>query len=163
MGWGAVRECCASLNKREDNMASFMNIIFKVVTGVHIFLYRRSGGKVWTHMVGLPVLLLITTGKKTGLQRTTPVVYLRDGNDYLIAASAGGIDKNPTWFGNLEHKPEAKIEIAGKIINVKVVIETGAERDRLYELFKTQGTTFEGYERSTSRKIPVVRLQPIGN
>ncbi len=141
-------------------MASLGNTIFKAVTGIHVFLYRKSGGKIWGRMVGLPILLLTTTGRKTGLERTNPVVYVRDGNDYLLSASAGGADKNPAWFANLESKPDAKIEVDGKTIPVKVVITTGDERTGLYEQFKSASNNFVEYEKKTTRKIPVIRLQP---
>ena len=84
----------------------------------------------------------------------------RDGNDYLIAASTGGADKNPAWFANLEGKPNAKIEVDGKTMSVKVVIAKGDERTELYEKFKSAGSNFVGYEQKTTRKIPVIRLQP---
>ncbi|MBA3873972.1 MAG: nitroreductase family deazaflavin-dependent oxidoreductase [Anaerolineae bacterium] len=135
--------------------------IFKLVTGLHVFLYHASSGKIWGSMNGNPVLMLTTTGSKTGLPRTTPVMYVHKDNEYLIAASAGGSNQNPTWLSNLNHNPQATIEINGKQIKVKTVITSGDERDRLYENFKAMGSNFIEYEKKTTRKIPVIRLQPV--
>ena len=143
-------------------MASpLQNRLVKIFTGLHVFLYHTSGGKIWGSMNGNPVLMLTTTGRKTGLPRTTPVMYVHKDNEYLIAASAGGADQNPTWFSNINSKPEATIEINGRKTKVKAVITSGDERDKLYENFKALGSNFIEYEKKTTRKIPVVRLQPI--
>ena len=143
-------------------MASpLQNRLFKIFTGLHVFLYHTSGGKIWGSMNGNPVLMLTTTGRKSGLPRTTPVMYVHKDNEYLIAASAGGADQNPTWFSNINSKPEATIEINGRKTKVKAVITSGDERDKLYENFKALGSNFIEYEKKTTRKIPVVRLQPI--
>ena len=141
--------------------SAFQNQIVKMFTGLHVFLYHTSGGKIWGKMGSNPVLLLTTTGRKTGKQRTTPVVFTRKNDEYLIAASAGGSNQNPTWLSNLNTKPEATIEIDGKQIKVKALITSGDERDQLYELFKAMGPGFIEYEKKTTRKIPVVRLQPV--
>lgn len=143
--------------------SSFQNQIIRVFTRLHVFLYRTSGGKIWSKMGNNPVLLLTTTGRKTGKQRTTPVVFARKNDEYLIAASAGGADQNPTWFGNLNANPLATIDVDGKQIKVKAIITSGDERDQLYEQFKAMGPGFIEYEKRTTRKIPVVRLQPIAN
>ena len=141
--------------------SSLQNRIFKVFTSLHVFLYHTSGGKIWGSMNGNPVLMLTTTGRLSGKPRTTPVMYVHKDNEYLIAASAGGADQNPTWLSNLNNKPDASIEIDGKQIKVKAVITSGDERDKLYENFKALGSNFIEYEKKTTRKIPVVRLQPI--
>ena len=143
-------------------MASpLQNQMVKLFTGLHVFLYRTSGGKIWGSVGGNPVLMLTTTGRKTGKPRTTPVMYVHKDNEYLITASAGGADQNPAWLSNLNSKPEATIEVDGKKIKVKAVITSGDERDKLYENFKALGSNFIEYEKKTTRKIPVIRLQPI--
>jgi deazaflavin-dependent oxidoreductase (nitroreductase family) len=112
----------------------------------------------WRTMIGLPVLLLTTTGRKSGRPHTNPVVYLRDGDDYLIAASYGGADKHPTWYLNLKKNPAARIEIDGKQLEVKAAFADGPERAQLYERFKASSGNFVKYELATNRPIPVVRL-----
>ena len=141
--------------------SAIQNQMVKFFTGLHVFLYRTSGGKIWGSIGGNPVLMLTTTGRKTGKPRTTPVMYIHKDNEYLITASAGGADQNPTWLSNLNSKPEATIEMDGKKINVKAIITSGDERDKLYENFKALSRNFIEYEKKTTRKIPVIRLQPI--
>ena len=134
--------------------------MFKIMTRTHIFLYRKSGGKIWNTMLGMPVLLLTTTGRKSGKSRTTPVVYVRDNGDYLIAASKGGADSHPAWYLNLEASSEAQIEIGDNVFTVQVTVTEGEERTQLFEKIKTAGDNFATYEQNTQRIIPVVRLTP---
>ena len=134
-------------------MKSFRNL--------HVFLYHSSGGKFGGSINGSPVLLLTVTGHRSGKAYTIPVAYVQHDGEYLISASAAGADKNPVWFSNLASRPEAKIEVQGKTYSVTAAITTGEERDRLYQLFKAQGSNFVEYEKKTARKIPVIRLQPI--
>ena len=141
--------------------SSLQNRVVRLFTGLHVFLYHTSGGKIWGSMNGNPILMLTTTGRLSGKPRTTPVMYVHKDNEYLIAATAGGANQNPAWFSNLNSIPEATIEIDGKQINVKAIITSGEERDKLYENFKALGNNFVEYEKKTTRKIPVIRLQPL--
>ncbi|HKH11862.1 MAG TPA: nitroreductase/quinone reductase family protein, partial [Rubrobacter sp.] len=86
----------------------------KWATRVHSALYRATGGRVGGSLVGSPVLLLVTTGRKTGQRRTTPLLYLRDGDRYVTVASNGGAPKPPLWWLNLQANPEATVETGGR-------------------------------------------------
>jgi len=130
----------------------------KVANSVHVALYRISGGKFGNKGANLPVLLITTVGRKSGKPYTNPVVYLEDGQDYLVSASTGGMAWHPDWYLNLKNRPEAKIEIGDKTFNVQAVIMDGEERKRLYEKFKAASRNFVKYEKGTSRVIPVIRL-----
>jgi deazaflavin-dependent oxidoreductase (nitroreductase family) len=132
--------------------------IMKAANSMHVGLYRMVGGKFANKMANLPVLLLTTFGRKTGKPHTNPVVYIQDGQDYLVSASAGGMDWHPGWYLNLKHTPDAKIEIGDKTFNVQALIMDGEERMRLYEKFKDASDNFSKYEKGTSRVIPVIRL-----
>jgi F420H(2)-dependent quinone reductase len=134
--------------------------VLKVFMNAHIFLYRLSKGKIGATMLGLPVLLLTTIGRKSGRARTTPLVYVRDGDQYLIAATAGGADQHPSWFLNLQNMSEAMIEVGGKTFSVKVTLTDETERAQLYERFKAKGDNFIQYQQKTDRPIPVIRLNP---
>ncbi|MEM7342605.1 MAG: nitroreductase family deazaflavin-dependent oxidoreductase [Chloroflexota bacterium] len=136
------------------------DFFFKVMTRTHNFLYHLSRGKIGKSMQGMPVLLLTTIGRKSGQSRTTPLVYLRDDDDYLIAASKGGSDSHPAWYFNLEAAPEVKVQVGDQAFAAKVTVTKGDERDQLYERFKTLGDNFVTYEQMTQRTIPVVRLTP---
>jgi deazaflavin-dependent oxidoreductase (nitroreductase family) len=136
--------------------------VLKLANGLHVALYRMSGGRVGNKIADLPVLLITTFGRKSGLSYTNPVVYIKDGHDYLVSASTGGMDWHPGWYLNLKQRPEVKIEIGDKTFNVQAVIMDGEERKRLYEKFKAASSNFMKYENGTSREIPVVRLVPKG-
>ena len=138
-------------------------VIIKTVTRIHIFLYRISGGKIWSRMAGLPVLLLTTTGRKSGQPRTTPVVYHRDGDDYLIVASNGGFDPHPAWYYNLEATPEVRVEVGDQAFDAQARITEGDMRNQHFETFKSSSPNFILYERRAQRTIPVIRLTPHGN
>lgn len=137
------------------------NRVFKIMARIHIFLYRTSRGKIWNKMLGMPVLLLTTTGRKSGKQRTTPVVYVLDHGNYLVAATKGGADSHPAWFLNIAASSEAQVEVEGKVFPVQVTVIAGEERTQLYEKFKAAGSNFATYEQNTRRTIPVVRLTPV--
>ena len=139
-----------------------LRTIMKAANSVHVALYRRSKGKLGNKMANLPVLLITTYGRKSGKPHTNPVVYLEAGQDYIVSASAGGMDWHPGWYRNLKARPEAKIEIGDKTYNVQAVITGGEERKRGYERFKAASSNFSKYEKSTSREIPVIILTPIG-
>jgi F420H(2)-dependent quinone reductase len=140
--------------------STFFNTVMTLGKAVHVGLYRLSRGKFANRIANLPILLLTTTGRKSGKSRTTPVVFVKDGEDYVVAASMGGMDWNPAWYHNLKSNPQAKIEIGDKTFNANAVITEGEERTRLYEQFKAASDNFVQYEKKTSRVIPVVRLKP---
>jgi deazaflavin-dependent oxidoreductase (nitroreductase family) len=145
-------------------MASkWINTIWAALDHIHVTLYHMSSGKVANTVANLPVLLITTYGRKTGKPRTKAVVYIKDGKDYLVSASAGGADHHPNWFFNLKNNPEAMIEIGEQTLIVKAYITAGEERSQLYEKFKTASGNFEKYEKGTSRIIPVIRLSPTTN
>ncbi len=141
-------------------MASLQNTIKKTVTRFHVLLYRSSGGKIWKTMQGFPVLILTTTGRKSGKTRSTPVVYIRDDNNYMIAASNGGFKNHSSWYYNITANNNIRVDINGKTHWVTAEILEGEERDKAYEIFKSQGDNFVKYEKQTEgiRTIPVIRL-----
>jgi deazaflavin-dependent oxidoreductase (nitroreductase family) len=133
----------------------------RAANSVHVGIYRMSGGKFANEVANMPLLLLTTFGRKTGKPYTNPVAYIKDGADFLVAASTGGMDWHPGWYYNLKHNPQATIQIGSEVLNVKAVIQEGEERTRLYEKFKAASNNFVKYEKATSRVIPVIRLTPV--
>lgn len=117
----------------------------KIANGLHVALYRLSGGKLANEIANMPILLITTFGRNSGKPHTNPAVYLKDGQDYLVAASAGGMDWHPGWYLNLKNRPQAKIKIGDKTFDVKATIITGEERTRLYEKFKAASNNFVKY------------------
>lgn len=121
--------------------------------------YRANGGTVTGPFAGRPLLLLTTTGARSGVQRTTPLVYTTDGERLVIIASKGGAPTNPAWYHNLTANPEATVELGTERFQVRAEVAQGDERDRLFEAQAAQMPNFAEYQRKTSRRIPVVTLQ----
>jgi deazaflavin-dependent oxidoreductase (nitroreductase family) len=121
----------------------------------------RANGGVMTEGVfkGAPLLLLTTTGAKSGTTYTTPLVYTRDGDRYVIIASKGGAPTNPAWFHNVVANPNPTIEVGAEKFETSARVAEGDERDRLYDAQATLMPNFADYQRKTTRKIPVVVLE----
>jgi deazaflavin-dependent oxidoreductase (nitroreductase family) len=133
---------------------------FKLANGLHVALYRMSGGKFANKIANLPILLVTTFGRKSGKLYVNPVVYIKDGHDYLVSATAGGADTDPGWYLNLKTRPQAQIEVGSTSFDVQATIAESEERMRLYEQFKAASSNFVKFEKSTSRVLPVIRLTP---
>ena len=123
--------------------------------------FRANGGKVGGQFAGAPLLLLNTTGAKSGKQRTNPMMYLADGDRLLVFASKAGAPTNPDWYHNLVAHPTATVEVGEETFAVKAAEVTGAERDRLYAKQAELYPGFAEYEEKTDRKIPVVALERV--
>ena len=124
--------------------------------------FRANGGKVGGMFEGAPMLLLTSTGAKSGQPRTTPLVYTRDGERIVVIASMAGAPTNPAWYHNLAANPRATVEIGSEAFAVDAVITTGAERDRLFEQQAALMPNFGEYQAKTTRVIPVVALERAG-
>ena len=133
----------------------------KVFAGVHVFLYRQSGGRIGGRFRGGPVLLLTVTGRKTGRARTTPMLYIEDGDDHVVAATNGGMDWAPSWWLNLRANPVARIQVGGERRTVRAEQADPAERARLWLLMNQMWPGYDRYQRRTSRLIPLVKLHPV--
>ncbi len=121
--------------------------------------FRANGGKVGGRFAGAPMLLLTTTGAKSGQRRTTPLVYLPDGDRLIIFATKGGAPTHPAWYHNLVAHPETTVEVGTETVPVTAVVLTGEERDRLYARQAALRPAFAEYETRTTRRIPVVALR----
>lgn len=132
----------------------------KTVGGLHSAVYRASGGKLGARVQGMQVLLLTTTGRKSGKTRTTPLLFLREGTEIVVVASNGGSDSAPGWWLNLRAKPSAQIEIGRHRINVEARKASPEERARLWPRFTAGYGGYAKYAARTPREIPVVILTP---
>ncbi|HMA35680.1 MAG TPA: nitroreductase family deazaflavin-dependent oxidoreductase [Chloroflexia bacterium] len=124
--------------------------------------FRANGGKVGGPMAGAPLLLLTTTGAKTGRRHTSPVMYNTDGNRLLVFASKAGAPTHPAWYHNLVANPRVTVEQGTETFEANAVVLTGEERDRLYRRHAEQFPQFGEYETKTTRQIPVVALDRVG-
>jgi len=135
-------------------------MILKLVSRVHVALYRASGGRIGGRFKVAPVLLLTTTGRKTGKQRTTPLLYAEDAGRYVVVASVGGAPKHPAWYLNLRGNPDATIQVGSRKLEVHADTATPDERARLWTLMTRLYSGYDDYQAKTSREIPVVILTP---
>jgi deazaflavin-dependent oxidoreductase (nitroreductase family) len=120
--------------------------------------FHANGGKVGGTFEGAPLLLLTTTGAKSGQRRTTPLVYMPDGDRMIIFASKAGAPTNPDWYHNLLAHPQVTVEVGTETFDVTAVVTTGEERDRLYAKQAAMNPGFAEYQTKTTRKIPVIAL-----
>ena len=133
-------------------------------TKIHVALYRRSGGKVGGHLPGWPearILLVDHTGAKTGVRRTSPLMYHEEGDVVAVVASKGGQPTNPAWFHNLKANPDTTIQIGSVARHVRARVATDEERDRLWPQFVAFYPGYDFFQRTAKdRKIPIVILEP---
>lgn len=131
------------------------------VTGVfHTWLYRVTGGRVGHSAGRITNLLLTTTGRKSGNQRTVPLAYIPDGDTYVVVASNGGSDRHPAWWLNLKTDPRAVVEVGAKRVEVTAREANPGERSQLWPRLKADNPFYRQYEQITARHIPVVILEP---
>ena len=126
---------------------------------VHVFLYRLTGGKIGGRMVGAPVMLLTSTGRKTGKQRQMPLLFVTHPQGWVIAASSGGTPADPHWWINLKASPKTTIQIMGETHPVTASEVKGKDYDKLWKQLVDLYAGYEEYAARTSRKIPVVLLK----
>ncbi len=131
----------------------------KAVSGAHTALYRASRGRIGGRIVGMPVLLLTTTGRRSGRSRVTPLCFVRDGDAVVVVASNGGSDYVPGWWLNLRSDPEAEIEIGPARTRVTARKASAGERARLWPEFTSRYSGYADYAARTAREIPVVILE----
>jgi deazaflavin-dependent oxidoreductase (nitroreductase family) len=123
--------------------------------------FRANGGKVGGGFAGAPMLLLHTTGARSGQERVNPLVYQADGDHMAVFASKGGAPNNPDWYHNVVAHPDVVVEVGDDTFPVRARVATGEERDRLFSRQKELMPGFAEYEARTSRQIPVVVLERV--
>jgi F420H(2)-dependent quinone reductase len=139
------------------------NLLFRVAGRMHNALYRLTGGKVGVKLRNAPVLLLTTTGRKSGQRRTNPLLYTDAGdNAYMVIASKGGSDEHPFWYLNLQANPLAEVTIGRQTLPVRARTAEGEERERLWRALADLNPGYDGYAKKTTRRIPVVVLERQG-
>ena len=125
----------------------------------HTTVFRASGGRIGKRLVRNDMLLVTTTGRRSGRPHTVPLLYLRDGNGVIVFASWGGRDVHPEWYQNLLATPEAAVELPGERFWVTAEILAGAERSKWWERAERAYNGYAVYQSRTEREIPVVRLR----
>jgi F420H(2)-dependent quinone reductase len=134
--------------------------LLKRLMGGHTAIYRATNGLIGHRTPGFPATLLLDhVGAKSGVKRTSPLVYGRDGENLVLVASKGGFPKNPAWFHNLRANPQTRVQVGSEIRNVKARVAEGEERERLWKLMVGVYAGYESYRRRTQREIPLVVLE----
>jgi len=123
--------------------------------------FRSSGGKVGGQFTGAPMILITHTGAKSGKTYTSPLVYSKDGDRFVIIASKAGAPRNPSWYHNLLAHPDVAVEIGTEKFNARVTEAKGAERDRLFAAQAKLMPQFNDYQKKTIRRIPVLVLERV--
>jgi deazaflavin-dependent oxidoreductase (nitroreductase family) len=126
----------------------------------HVRRYRETGGKVGHEWNGVHTLILTTTGRKSGMLRSSAMIYGEDAGNYVVIASQGGAPTHPNWYLNLCANPEVEVQVGAQRFRAQARDATGDERARLWALMSDLWPNFDVYQSRTERRIPVVVLEP---
>ena len=129
-------------------------------TSLHVFFYKLSSGRIGGRIHKASVLLLTTTGWKTGKKRTRPLLYLREGNRLVIIAANSGRENDPVWWTNLKHNPIGEVQLGNEKETVYAQRATGSEKERLWWLMNSMYPAYNEYQKKTKRELSVVVLMP---
>ena len=138
----------------------YADFFIKWMSRSNTWLYKVSGGKLGATFQKAPVALLTTTGRKTGQPRVSPLLYLRDGDTVIIAASRSGSDKNPMWYLNLKANPKVKVQIKDDVRDLRAREANEAERQHYWPKLVAMYPSLEDYQSWTDRVIPLVICEP---
>ena len=143
---------------RQERIGS---VIIKIASQVNTWLYRLSGGRIAGRFPsGAPVLLLTTIGRKSGRPRTAPLLYLTDGDQYVIVASKGGMSHHPLWFKNLQANPRVEVEVGRQKLAMTACQASAEEKAALWPRLVAMYAGYADYQARTERDIPVIILTP---
>lgn len=125
----------------------------------HVERYVETGGEEGHDWEGTTVLILTTTGRKSGDERSTPLIYQQHGDDYLIVASKGGADESPAWYLNLEDHPEITVQVKADRFAARARTATSDEKPGMWQTMTAAWPAYDDYQQQTDRQIPVVVLE----
>ncbi len=135
--------------------------LLRRLVGAHVALYRASGGRLGHKPPGFPPMLLLDhVGARSGVRRTSVLVYTRVGDDYVLVASKGGYPRNPAWFYNLRAHPDTTIQVGRRSLTVRAHVASDEERARLWPRAVATYGGFDGYQERAGRTIPMLVLSP---
>lgn len=135
-------------------------LLHRIMRG-HAALYRATGGRVGGRLPGLPPMLLLDhVGARSGKSRTTPLVYMRDGEDLIVVAAKGGHPQDPAWVGNLRAHPETEVQLGATRMPVRARVADRTERKRLWPRAVEHNPLWGSYQHRTTREVPLVILTP---
>jgi deazaflavin-dependent oxidoreductase (nitroreductase family) len=142
-------------------VANVKDIGARIVTGFHETVFRLSNGRLGNRGFGMPVLILTTTGRKTGRRRTTMLTSpVQDGERVVLVASYGGDDRHPNWFLNVRDNPDVEITMNGETRAMRARVATPEEKAKLWPRVVAAYRGYEQYQQRTERNIPLVICEP---
>ncbi len=141
-------------------MGDWQDVDYSLLGEEHVRRYQETDGEVGYEWNGAPSLLLTTTGRKSGAARTSPLIFGRDGEDYLVVASVGGMPNHPAWYLNLVADPHASIQVRAEHVDVVARTASSEEKPRLWQIVNEVWPNYDVYQSRTERVIPVVILTP---
>ena len=127
----------------------------------HIRAYRETNGEIGYDWNGTKILLLTTTGRKSGERRTSPLIFVPHGDGWAIIASKGGAPEHPAWYLNLDADPKVEVQVKGDVYEARARTAQGAEREQLWAEALKVWPSYDDYQAKTPRQIPVVVLEPV--
>ena len=145
----------------ERDLSGPARLAWKLGSGAHAGVYRATGGKLFGRMGKRPILLLNTVGRKSGKKRTSPLLYVMDGEDFVIIASKGGASAHPAWYLNLIANPEAMVEVGDREVRVRAEEADSEEKSRLWQKMVEMYPAYDAYQEKTEREIPLLVLRPV--
>jgi deazaflavin-dependent oxidoreductase (nitroreductase family) len=137
-----------------------MNYLMKLWMAIHAGIYRLSGGKLGGSMGGSRVLLLTTTGRKSGKAHTVPLGCFDHKDGYVVVASNRGQATHPAWYHNLKSNPRVTVQVLDKVVSVTTEVLSGEARAKAWQQVITTAPSYAGYEKQTTREIPLILLRP---
>jgi deazaflavin-dependent oxidoreductase (nitroreductase family) len=143
----------------EKDLSGPARLAWKLGSGAHAGVYRATGGKLFGRMGKSPIMLLNTVGRKTGRKRTSPLLYVMDGEDFVITASKGGAPTHPAWYLNLKANPDATVEVGDREVRVRAEEVDSEEKVRLWQKMIEMYPTYDDYKTKTEREIPLLVLR----
>jgi deazaflavin-dependent oxidoreductase (nitroreductase family) len=135
-------------------------LALKYFARAHIWVYRRTDGKIGAKLLRFPAALLTTTGRKSDQPRTTATLYLRDGDRVILPATFGGRDENPLWYLNLKENPNVRVQIRAQRLDLVARNATDAERERYWPRLTRMYPPYRKYREAADRVIPLVVCEP---
>lgn len=136
-------------------------LALKLVTRLHVFLFRLTNGVIGSYLRGIPMLLVTTRGRKSGRAFTTPLTYLEENGVYYLVASYGGSDVEPSWWSNMKVNPRVRVETRGRAFIAEARETDPDTKARMWKKFVLIYPSYDTYQRRTSRPIPIVALDPL--
>ena len=139
-------------------MAEYVQPDISLIGDEHVKVYRETNGEQGYLWNGAPILLLTTTGRKSGEARTSALIFGRDGDDLLLVASQGGAPTHPNWYHNLSANPDVEVQVEGDVFPATARTATGDEKARLWSIMTDVWPNYDQYQERTDRQIPLVVL-----